>query len=219
MLKYSNFHGEIIQGSTVDQVLRQYFPKQTGVFFDVGAFEPIRISNSYHFEQNGWDCYCFEANPNLIPLLKSKRKNVYNYAISNEDKNNTSFNIVHTNYDNSDWTASYSAINLSEEYKVIFPMPPHSIEVINVPQKTLNTIIKEEIPLLVNIDILSIDVEGGELNVLKGVDLEKYCPKIMVIENAINDLAINEYLLKFGYRLDRHISYNQYFVHNSFVQE
>ena len=111
MYKYNTFHGEIHQNIQVDQVLRYYFPNNIGVFFDVGAFDPIRISNSYHFEQNGWDCYCFEANSNLIPLLKSKRKNVYNYAIANENKNNISFNIVHTDWDNgNDWTGSFQQL-------------------------------------------------------------------------------------------------------------
>jgi FkbM family methyltransferase len=216
MNTYNIFHGEVHQGNPVDQILRQYFPKNTGVFFDVGAFEPIRISNSYHFEQNGWDCYCFEANTNLIPLLKSKRKNVYNYAISNENKDNVSFNIVHTNWDGGDWTASYSAINLNDDYKKVFPMPAHQIEVINVPQKTLNSIIDTDIPEVKSIDILSIDVEGGEMNVLYGLDLIKYTPKVIVIENVTNDSNINNYLQSAGYRLDKHISYNQFFVHNTY---
>lgn len=32
MSSYNIFHGEIHQGSPVDEVLRQYFPKNTGVF-------------------------------------------------------------------------------------------------------------------------------------------------------------------------------------------
>ena len=72
MENYSYFHGEVLENEHVDSILRSYFPDYSykGVFLDVGAFEPIRISNSYHFEKNNWDVYCFEANPNLIPLLK-----------------------------------------------------------------------------------------------------------------------------------------------------
>ncbi len=222
MYKYTKLHGEIYENKPVDLILRHYFPdpEKSGIFFDVGAFEPIRISNSYHFEQNGWDCYCFEANSNLIPLLKSKRKNVYNYAIANENKDNISFNIVHTDWDNgNDWTGSYSAINISEDYNKIYPMPQnHTIEVINVPQKTLNTIIETEIPEVKSIDILSIDVEGGEMNVLYGLDLIKYTPKVIVIENLTNDSNIHNYLENNGYKLDAHISYNQFFVHISYMK-
>ena len=93
---YTEFHGEYINNIHVDNILRNYFPdfNYRGIFLDVGAFEPIRISNSYHFEKNGWDVYCFEANTNKIPLLNQHRKNVFNYAIYDTDKDETIFNIV-----------------------------------------------------------------------------------------------------------------------------
>ena len=52
---YSQFHGEVQNGKHVDETLREYFPDYNykGVFFDVGAYEAINISNSYHFEKNG----------------------------------------------------------------------------------------------------------------------------------------------------------------------
>lgn len=216
MLKYSKFHGEFLDGYYVDGILRNYFPnKQNGVFFDVGAFEPIRISNSFHFEKNGWDCYCFEANTQQIPLLKSVRKNVFNYAIADQDKDNVSFHVV----SNGEWTAGYSAIEISEDYKRIFPGGIKSVTVINVPQKTLNTIIQENIPNLVEIDIMSVDVEGGELNVLKGIDLNKYKPKVICLENVTNDIDIQLYLEKYNYRLDKQVRYNQYYVHKEYKLE
>jgi FkbM family methyltransferase len=215
MYSYKEFHGETLQGQTVDEVLRSYFSKNTGTFFDVGAFEPIRISNSYHFEQNGWNCYCFEANTDLIPLLQSKRKHVYNYAISNEDKESVTFHIITT----SGWTAGFSAINISEDYKRLFPCQFESVKLINVPQRTLNTIIQQEIPEIDEIDILSIDIEGGEYNCLLGIDLQKYKPKVIVIENVTNDKDIRNYLELNHYRLDKHIEYNQYYVHDSYKKE
>jgi len=216
---YELFHGEVQAGKTVDQTLREYFPDYDykGVFFDVGAFEPITISNSYHFERNGWTCYCFEANTDGIPLLKEHRANVFNYAISNEDKDSVTFNVVlvpRPGFPN--WTASYSAIEIDEDYKRIFGWSPTALTQITVPQRTLNTIIETEIPDLKKIDIMSIDIEGGELNCLYGLDIEKYAPSVLVIENATNDVKIKDYLGSFGYELDKHISYNQYYVSKSF---
>lgn len=73
---YSNYHGEFQKGKYVDQVLREYFPDYNykGIFLDIGAYEPINISNSYHFEKNNWNVYCFEANTLLIDQLKQQRK-------------------------------------------------------------------------------------------------------------------------------------------------
>ena len=63
--KYLRFHGELQNNKYVDQQLREYFPNYDykGIFFDVGAFEPITISNSHHFYMNGWEVYSFEAIP------------------------------------------------------------------------------------------------------------------------------------------------------------
>jgi len=58
---------------------------------------------------------------------------------------------------------------------------------------------------------MSIDVEGGELKVLQGIDLNKYKIKIMVIENVFNDPKIFEYLKQYGYVLDKKIDYNEYY--------
>ena len=78
---YNNFHGEKIHNVYVDQILRSYFPNFSykGVYFDVGAYDSITISNSHHFHMNNWNVFAFEANPNLISRLKSYRQNVYNY--------------------------------------------------------------------------------------------------------------------------------------------
>lgn len=215
MFYYNEFHGERLDGKTVDEVLRSYFSKNTGIFFDVGAFEPIRISNSYHFEKNGWDCYCFEANTDLIPELQSKRKHVYNYAIANEDKESVTFHVVQT----SNWTAGFSAINISEDYKKIFPCEFQSVKLLTVPQRSLNSIIEQEIPEVKEIDILSIDIEGGEYNCLQGLDLVKYKPKVIVIENVMNDTSIRSYLELHKYTLDRQIGYNQYYIHEDYKRE
>ena len=206
---YSSFHGEIQNNKEVDKVLREYFPDYgyKGVFLDIGAFEPIEISNSYHFEKNGWDVYCFEANTNQISLLKKERKNVYNYAIYDEDKDLVDFNVVTTN----GWTAGFSSVEISSEYLKIFPQTFEKLEKIKVPQKKMNNVLENEIPHIKEIDIISLDVGGGELKCLKGLDLEKYKPKIMVIENVSDDKTIEEYLFKYGYILDKQISYNQYY--------
>jgi FkbM family methyltransferase len=206
----NHFYGEILENKHVDFILRSYFPDYSykGVFLDVGAFEPIKISNSYHFEINGWDCYLFEANSDSIPKLKEHRKNVFNYAIYDKDVDNILFNVVESN----GWTAGFSAIELSDEISKVFPCDNKKIKQINAVQRTLNTILKTELMNITKIDILKIDVEGGELKCLQGLDLQKYSPKIILVENITNDVTIYNYLLSFGYVLDKHISYNQFYI-------
>ena len=44
------------------------------------------------------------------------------------------------------------------------------------------------------------------------LNLEKYKPKLMVIENVFNKNDIKEYLYNANYTLDKHIDYNQYYL-------
>lgn len=210
---YHQFHGERQAGATVDQQLRSYFPDYSyqGVFFDVGAYEPINISNSYHFEQNGWKTFCFEANPMLIPELEKHRKNVLNFAVYDSDKESITFNAVHGPWGGGSLMAGVSAVELDPQYMERFGHEIKSIEQIQVPQRTLNTLI-EEIIHVDKIDILQIDVEGGELKVLKGLDLERYNPTVILVEDIFNNAELHDYLTQHGYVLDKHISYNKYYV-------
>jgi FkbM family methyltransferase len=216
--KYLLYHGEHF-GKNVDELIREYFPdfNYKGIFLDIGAYEPINISNSYHFEMNGWDVHCFEANTNLIDGLKESRKNVYNYAIYNENKDFVEFNVVNGVWGGGSLTAGVSAIELDPHYLNTFGSGIKSIFQVKVPQKTLNNVIETEISYIKEIDVISIDVEGGELNVLKGIDLLKYKPKLLVVENVFNHSNINEYLTQFGYILDKHVAHNQFYKLETFI--
>jgi len=68
--------------------------------------------------------------------------------------------------------------------------------VIEVPQRTLNTILQTDLSGVKNIDILKIDIEGGELKCLKGIDFEKYKAKIICLENICKNVLIKDYLEK-----------------------
>lgn len=209
----TEFFGEKHGGLSVDEVLRDYFPDYSykGVFFDVGAFEPITISNSHHFHLNGWQVYCFEANPDKIPLLRQHRDHVFHYAITDKDSEEP---MAFENVTRDGWTASYSAIKVSDKYKRIFPWDDRvqKVEIFHVHRRRLDTVIRDEIPGLTHIDILSIDVEGYEPQVLRGLDLGRFPPRVILLENADHDRAIARYLRIYGYKLDRQIAYNEYYI-------
>ena len=208
----------------LDELIKDYFPDNfKGTFFDIGAYDPIQISNSYYFEKNGWDTYLFEANPNLIENLKSKRKNVFNYAIAEDDKDLVKFNIYNQKWNDS-WNkvASFSSINLDylklEHFKEHNNVA-HEIITIEVQQRSLNSILLNELKDIKNIDVLEIDIEGGEFNCLKGLDLNKYSPKLIVIENIYDpENNIENYLKMFNYKLDKKYSHNEFYINLNYYK-
>lgn len=215
------YYGDYLDtaGKYLDEIIKDYFPKNyTGVFFDIGAYDPIIISNSYHFELNGWDTYLFEANTNLINKLKNVRKNVFNYAIADTNKESTEFNIVYQNENNNSWNkvASFSSLDLTYFsmpcYQPFLNKKQYRIEKIKVEQRSLNSLLENELKSINNIDVLEIDIEGGEFNCLKGIDLNKYTPKVILLENMDNNQNIVNYLKQFNYKLDKKYSFNEFYV-------
>ena len=101
---------------------------------------------------------------------------------------------------------------------------------IKVKTKTLTNIL-DKIQVL-NIDLLSIDVEGFELRVIQGLNFEKYSPNVIVIEyldleaekweipynnidNIINS-KIYKYIISKNYKFVNWVSGDLVFVRNNF---
>ena len=63
---------------------------------------------------------------------------------------------------------------------------------------TLNQVLADETR---SIDFVSIDVEGAELAVLRGLDLRRFAPTVLVIEdNSLGrDQSVDNYLREQGY--------------------
>jgi hypothetical protein len=55
------------------------------------------------------------------------------------------------------------------------------------------------------------------MNCLYGIDFNKYNPSVLVIENVTGNKQIEDYLSQYGYSLDKHISYNQYYISKNFT--
>lgn len=71
---------------------------------------------------------------------------------------------------------------------------------VRVPATTLSALLAKH--HVTRVDFLSLDVEGYELEVLKGLNFTRWQPSFMCIEIYKQDLAaIKAYLHKRGYRL------------------
>ena len=62
------------------------------------------------------------------------------------------------------------------------------------------------------IDLLSLDTEGGELEILKHIDFEKFDIKAIVVENQYDPAPIRDFLKTKGYGLAQHIQIDDVFV-------
>ena len=191
-----------------DEFLLSLFESEyKGVCIEVGSAQPIYGNNTYLLEKQGWKIYCIEPNPKLVDRLKPLRKNVFQYAIGNENSEKKEFTICTLSNGNQEAISSLKLDNkLIETHEQYNP----TFEKINVKVRKLETFINEN--EIQNIDIISIDTEGTELDVLKGLNLYKNRPKVFVIENNFESKLLRYYMSAFGYRHINRLGVNDFFV-------
>ena len=190
--------------------------KKNGYFIDIGAHDGIYINNSVYFSKIGWKGICVEAHPDYAELCKNNRqdKNTIILDMACSDKNEDNI-IFYSNYRGSLSTinpdknlhdfyekSGYGPWYKNNEIKSFQNMKNGPISVKSI---TLNSIIENQLTKLNFdlkndfIDILSIDVDGSEEYVLKGFDINKYRPKIIIIEYTIKPDLVFKFLIDNNY--------------------
>ncbi len=82
---------------------------------------------------------------------------------------------------------------------------------VKVPARTLDDILVEA-GAPAPIDFISIDVEGHEVEVLRGFDIARWRPRLMLVEDHVTSLATHRFLTRAGYRLIRRTGLNGWYV-------
>lgn len=197
-----------------DKYILEYFPdKRNGVAVDVGAVDGRYMSNTLYFEENlDWEVLCIEPNPTAYKKLIKNRKHCLNLAVANENTDDIDFYL----FTMSDGNQS-SVSSLTPDQKLIdYHNDAYHINldktIIKVPVRTLDNCLGSF--NFDHIDFISIDTEGTELEVLKGFDIGFWQPKLLVIENnwEENTKEVTDYLEPYGYKLDKRIGVNDFFV-------
>jgi hypothetical protein len=62
------------------------------------------------------------------------------------------------------------------------------------------------------IDFVSIDVEGHEPDVLAGFDLQRWRPRLLVIEDHVLNLRLHRLLQSGGYKWVQRVDFNGWYV-------
>lgn len=191
-----------------DKYIARYFPSDyVGTCIEVGAAHGTVSSNTLYFEKRGWKCLCIEPNPSMYSQLVRNRKITANYAVSDYNQDDVDFNIVVL--PNGDESA-ISGLEL--DYRLLNSHTVIDQRVIKVNVRTLDSIIDEFNFVDDYLDFVSIDTEGTEQDVLEGFNINKYKPKLFVIENNFSDVYIQDYLRNYGYRIDLVHSINQFYI-------
>jgi len=200
-----------------DTVIASYFNDGELLYgLDIGAVDGIFINNTFLLEkEKNAEILCVEANPYYFESLKKNRKNVMSLAVGAENKDNVDFFVVKVeDHNNLSSVSSVSSLkidkNLLDSHKNDYKVSEWT-EKVNV--RTMDFILSQWNPP--KLDLVSIDVEGFELEILRAWNtLTYYSPKLMVIEanDDNHEKDIKDFMLSNGYLLSRKIEVNLFFT-------
>lgn len=169
---------------------------EIGYYVDIGAFDPLWISNTLRLRWRGWRGINIDAQPSHVARFNIERPEDTNLHLAISQKPGTAEFFC---YDSgttgrlagADETSTKSA--LGEEVR----------EVIRVPTETLASVLTKYAPSDRPFGFLSVDCEGAELEVLKSNDWSRFKPWIIAVEDfaQYQESEIDRFCSERGYRL------------------
>jgi FkbM family methyltransferase len=204
--------------NSLDQKIQKYFDYQSGFYLEIGANNGIEQSNTFFLEkEKNWNGVLIEPILHKYLECKKNRSNKNKFfcfaCVSNDFKEN----FVELLYSN----LMTIPLNLESDIKKPLEHASQSnairkkhnnteIEVVKFIAKprTMTSILNEsKAPPL--IDFFSLDVEGAEIEVLKGIDFSLYNFKYILVETRSIE-NITNYLESKKYNLIEKLSHHDY---------
>lgn len=175
---------------------------EKGFYVDVGSNHEELHSVTKMFYEIGWKGINIDPNPSLIGEFKSKRSRDINLNVALGSKNGE---MIFREYPEHDGLST-----LSEEIKILnsknnLPFKDYTVKV-----TTLKDIFAKHSPNR-GIDFLKVDVEGHELEVLKGNDWKKYKPRVVTFEGTSREACI-KFMATKGYKVEFFDGLNYYLI-------
>ena len=176
-----------------DLFIAEFFANQKeGKYVDLGAFHPMRLSNTYLLFKKGWSGTNIDLNPITIDLFNLARKNDDNICCLMAGKENLLKDVYFE-----DWSAANSITsnkNLSERKQM--------------KTKTFESLIYK------NFDFLNIDLEGHDYEILQTIDFKKFNPKLIcieILENCSDKENIFDFLKQHNYSFIKNLGPSYFF--------
>lgn len=157
-----------------DVYLAGYFSdRPNGFYVDVGALHPFFASNTYLLHRKGWRGMNLEPNPAGLRLCERYRPADINlpWAVATVE-GEASFVL----------NGSFSGID-DEAYL----WGRDGLAAISVRTRRLDSVFAEYLPPQTEIDFLSVDCEGHDLDVLDSNDWDRWRPRLIAVEAHVKN--------------------------------
>lgn len=205
-----------------DRVLWRLFSHRPfGYFIEVGAYNGVDLSNTYFLEQMGWCGVLVEPIRELCEHAAAHRprSRVIHAACGRPGSASVAPFTVALG------KPFLSFLSADDDHVARCRREGAELTTIEVPVATLDDILlheRQHAPAALapwrpgrgwSIDLVSIDTEGCELDVLEGFNLDRFRPRVLVLENdRPAGQAIEPYLASQGYRKIHRRKINDFYV-------
>lgn len=171
-----------------EDVIKSFLGDFVGTFLDIGANDGKELSNTYALVERGWAGTYVEASPVTFDKLKENIGNdpkfdFINCIAGKEDKAEA---ILHESGTLPGLgTENYSLVSSTREDEV------HRWDSLNIPFKDVTVREMKFESILKHtkhktFEVISIDIEGDEIDVVPQIDFEKLGCKVAIIEWNLN---------------------------------
>jgi FkbM family methyltransferase len=191
-----------------DYLLWHFFDfRHSGFFLDIGAHDGAALSNTRSFEEQGWTGICVEPIPEVYEQCRALRRRVVHAACVGGSETRVTLR--------ADRSGLFAGVDTDEAHAARSYAGRNSGDPqfysVDVPAVRAAELIRPDDP---PIDFLSLDIEGTEIEALKGLDLQRNQPRVLVVE-ALTDAArgaLDAWLAPFGYSRARSVVCNHFYV-------
>ncbi|WP_237130471.1 FkbM family methyltransferase [Pseudoalteromonas sp. MMG024] len=191
----------------------EFLSQAVCTFIECGAFDGVTESSCLFFEESlGWTGYNIEASPTIYAELIKNRPNTDNFNLALSDSiGEIEFTDVH--HPSFPLCTNGSVSHTPEHVKILNEMNCE-FTTCKTNKVTYREFINEN--GITDITLMVLDIEGHEIQALKGFENVTVLPKIFCIEHGhLGVETLREYVEPLGYIFDTTSHVNSYFLHES----
>ncbi|HSI07552.1 MAG TPA: FkbM family methyltransferase [Rariglobus sp.] len=189
-----------------------------GIFLEAGANDPIKLSQTYLLEQQGWTGILIDPVPSCCEALRRvrTRSHVFQNALGGPQHRGKlrlrvpsgCSELTHAvanggEVGDAEMQAASSIAERRQEAS-------DGDEIIEAGFITIDEALKTA--GFDRLDYLSLDLEGFELPALQGLDFSRIRPRVVIIEDRLENLSRHRFMLNKGYKLVRRNGSNNWYV-------
>lgn len=197
----------IVASKPIHKRLKEIFASKPGYFIEAGANDGVRGSNTYYLEKYcGWTGLLIEPTPHRFVECRQARRRSHSVHCGLVSDTYPKEYVELVYMDLMSMVRHGGALDLATQMEKSVRTKRYGDDLTGTtffaPARTLASVLEEHgFP---EVDFFSLDVEGHELDVLKGNDFERCSPRYILVEDW-DRAGVYEFLTAKGYKVEERI--------------